>query len=394
MTKSKTTKDKKLNIYFHIAENSGVGYYRMQLAHDFIKKNKLANVKHNKYDKDQKLPLEKVEIEEWAKIGRWADIVIFQRRDTREYNALINGMRSWFKKPMIVESDDNVFEVPSYNPGYQNYNKFNQEVMDWAKVIARSSSAMIVTTEELKRVYSSYCPDIYICPNSLDIAMWDKLKNNNEDVRKDGKIRIGWEGSVAHDANLKIIVEPIAQILRKYPNVEYHTFGKYAYWDKEEYKDIRDRIFMYYNEDKNDKRIAYRSFTLSEYPKVFAKMGLDIAVAPLLDNLFNRSKSNLRFLEYSALSIPTVASKSYSYDCIKDGETGFKVDNTTEAWVNALSELVESYELRKQIGKNANQQLRDEYNMDKNCIMWVDTCKKVIEKYELGVRTGETNFPD
>lgn len=49
------------------------------------------------------------------------------------------------------------------------------------------------------------------------------------------------------------------------------------------------------------------------YPAKLAGLNLDLALAPLEDNLFNQCKSNLRLLEYGACGFPVVCSDVRPY---------------------------------------------------------------------------------
>ncbi|MEI2421731.1 hypothetical protein V6O07_15755, partial [Arthrospira platensis SPKY2] len=56
------------------------------------------------------------------------------------------------------------------------------------------------------------------------------------------------------------------------------------------------------------------------YASYFGQQECDIFIAPLEDNLFNRCKSGLKFLEYSALGVPGVYSHLEPYqDLVQHG---------------------------------------------------------------------------
>jgi hypothetical protein len=52
---------------------------------------------------------------------------------------------------------------------------------------------------------------------------------------------------------------------------------------------------------------------IDDYPAKLASLNLDLAIAPLEDNLFNRCKTNLRLLEYGACGFPVVCSDIEPY---------------------------------------------------------------------------------
>lgn len=64
--------------------------------------------------------------------------------------------------------------------------------------------------------------------------------------------------------------------------------------------------------------------TIRDYPMSLAKMSLDLIVAPLLDNPFNKSKSNIKVLEAAAMQTPIFASDIYPYKGFMDERHMFK----------------------------------------------------------------------
>lgn len=54
------------------------------------------------------------------------------------------------------------------------------------------------------------------------------------------------------------------------------------------------------------------------YPHQIMNRGFNLLVAPLLNNEFNRCKSNIKYLEYSALGIPMVGQNIITYQGISD----------------------------------------------------------------------------
>jgi glycosyltransferase involved in cell wall biosynthesis len=96
----------------------------------------------------------------------------------------------------------------------------------------------------------------------------------------------------------------------------------------------------------------------SEYPR-FApwlrseSRRWDGAVAPLEDTPFNRCKSDLKFLEYSAMGLPGVYSDIGVYTSCVDGLNALLVENTTQAWSEALRSLCADPGLRNHLRSNA-----------------------------------------
>jgi len=76
----------------------------------------------------------------------------------------------------------------------------------------------------------------------------------------------------------------------------------------------------------------------------------DIGVMPLPDDAWSKGKCGLKALQFMALGIPTVCSPvGVNTDIIQDGENGF-IAGTEDEWVEKLSRLLRSVELRRQLG--------------------------------------------
>ncbi len=70
----------------------------------------------------------------------------------------------------------------------------------------------------------------------------------------------------------------------------------------------------------------------AEFAAYFSQQDCDIFIAPLIDNQFNRCKSAIKYLEYSALGVPGVYSRLSPYSSVvKHGENGF-LASTLEEW--------------------------------------------------------------
>ena len=57
---------------------------------------------------------------------------------------------------------------------------------------------------------------------------------------------------------------------------------------------------------------------LLNYPREIQLRNIDLLVAPLIDNTFNKCKSNIKFLEFSALGIPMAGQNILTYNKYTD----------------------------------------------------------------------------
>lgn len=298
------------------------------------------------------------ELQDWS---FKADAIVFQMLHNRHGLSIFRGLKDMLRDkgyniPIISEIDDHMTSTPVYNPADEYYTP-GAELREIALAQFKESDAMIVSTPYLKEVYSEFNDNIYVVPNALDFEVWDKVKPKSK-----GGIRIGWAGGANHDDDLKIMEGAIKSLTQKYKEVKFvlvHGVPK-------ELRGLHGVEFI------------SKWARIDRYPAFIGSLDFDIGIAPLVDNAFNRGKSNLRWLEYSALGIPTVASKvGHFAETIHHGQDGFLAeDNEFEKY---LELLIENKSLRNSMGSEANRRVREDFNIEDMSKHYVLVVSKIIE---------------
>jgi glycosyltransferase involved in cell wall biosynthesis len=94
------------------------------------------------------------------------------------------------------------------------------------------------------------------------------------------------------------------------------------------------------------------------YARIIASLRPDVLVAPLDGSRFSASKCPTKFLELSAAGTAGIYSKTKPYtDYVAPGRTGLLVDNTVDAWLEALEELHASPGRRAEIARQAHDEV-------------------------------------
>ena len=108
---------------------------------------------------------------------------------------------------------------------------------------------------------------------------------------------------------------------------------------------------------------------------------MDVAIAPLEDNAFNDSKSDIKVAECSRYKIPLVASNVGCYnETIINGETGYLLDPDApkSEWVKILTKLCKDKKHRMELGQNLHDRTKDLFNGRKCAQMRYDLYIRAI----------------
>lgn len=291
--------------------------------------------------------------------ARMADVAVFDMVHTMAaLNVFLALKEAYPHIPVLAQIDDNILSTPTYNPASNCYDP-GMRFRDLAVQQFRAADGIIVSTPYLKELYSDFNDNIYVVPNSLDFKVWDKVQR-----RKHSGIKIGWAGGASHDEDLRIVEPIIHKLLEKYSQLRFAFVHGTPH-------------FL-----RNIPRVEHISkFTrVDKYPAFLASRGFDIGIAPLVDNAFNRGKSNLRWLEYSGMRVPCVASNvGHFAETINRGKDGLLCDDE-EDWIEHLSYLIENKKARKEMGNNAYLRVRADFNTDTSVKEYEKILRQVVEK--------------
>lgn len=106
---------------------------------------------------------------------------------------------------------------------------------------------------------------------------------------------------------------------------------------------------------------------IREYANRYASWSWDIAIAPLDENRFNNSKSNIKMLEAAALKIPCLVSNVTPYIefCSLGGpELTWLLCHNIEDWRVKLTRLINDPELRQKLGQKMFETMKKFYDME------------------------------
>jgi glycosyltransferase involved in cell wall biosynthesis len=358
----------KLKVIFVPTNVSGVNFWRVYQPAQALKKigveAKVMYYGHNGYLmhpwETDLLTLEHgPEIEkQMKKACEWADIMVFMALHTRHSMDLWQALRWQFEsKPFLMEIDDYIFSIPPGNTAAQVFGPGTEIVKIFCEQM-KASDGVIVSTPFLADLYKEMNPRIHVAENAIDFTLWRK---KSPSPGRQG-VTIGWVGGGSHTPDLELVKDPIFKVLERNPEVTFKCIHGCPEFFKH-----HDRIHW-----------THEFTPINEYPDWVSSFGFDIGIAPLVDNNFNRGKSNLRWLEYASLKTPSVCSPLPHFkQTIEHGVNGYLAD-TPDQWVEYLETLIKDEKKRVEIGERAYQDALQKFNITDMAVTYKNILLKEI----------------
>ena len=249
-----------------------------------------------------------------------------------------------YGKPVFFDIDDLVFDTVytdqlSYTQGLNSVEKGNYDVgvRNYGYMLENCDGAITSTNqlhEELYKYQSLVLLNRNLASDDLIAISSQCMKDYSQtsDI-----VKIGYfSGSISHNENFELIKPAIKQLLKKYSNVQLHIVG---------ILDIPQDMKPFENQI-----VTHDYVDWDKLPALISEV--DINLAPLVDSIFNRAKSEIKWIEAALVKVPTVASKIGAFsDAVIDGETGLLAAD--DEWFDKLEALVLSPELRQKIAESA-----------------------------------------
>lgn len=274
------------------------------------------------------------------------DTIVFHRSHTDPQRKYINELSHEIDLLKVYTIDDWVGKVPKESPHYKAVSPTADKEIKKAIGLC---DRLIVTNDYLANVYG-YKKDTTVIPNYLPSTSWVGLYATNPrkpNLETNRPIRIGWSGGMGHPGDLKILRE-IADILGE--KVRWVFLG-----------DIPTGF------DQGNSEV-HQPVSPTEYSKQLYSLNLDLALAPLLDNEFNRAKSNLRILEYGACGYPVIASNVLPY---KDAPITL-LEYNAKWWVNEIQKKIADLEALSKEGEELKNWVWKNYKLEDHLEEYAD----------------------
>lgn len=293
---------KKDTIIAYPADKSGCGNVRIINPLNYLN----ATGKHNSI-------ISNVLVHQNEQVLKKTKSIWFQRPNGIEHvKDFTNNKEAYdkLKVKLVIDHDDMLFGknerqggtieggIPSYNAAYRTVNERGVEnAVNIMNMVDRITVSVPYLGEQLKSIGVE--TEIFHLPNAIPMYLWGKEKR--PDIKsKIVKPRVLYTGAPLHYSNTEKLEGDFKGAWKEwiYKNVltdsiDLFIFGVEVPW------------FLM--------PVAHKVHLLKfcdylDYPNVVRGIKANLGIAPLVENDFNRCKSDIKFLEYAACGVPFIGS--------------------------------------------------------------------------------------
>ena len=284
---------------------------------------------------------------EYDEVLREADIFVIQRMqlvpDLAELIDELNG------KGIIVayDLDDDLLHLdPASKQAALNPGNYATRI----ESCIRACQCVQCATEQLAALLAGIHPEVTVLENQLD-----HVPPFVERPAQQHATIVGYAAGTDHGHDWPLLRDAynrsVAALARRGFEIETWIIG-----DPEIFESV----------ESPHKRLL-RLLPRDDYMKFLG--AVDISVMPLKDSVFNRSKSDIKYLESAAMGTPVLASDLVYGRTIRDGETGL-VFRSAEEFATQLTRLVIDRSQARRIADAAYRYVKENRLIDQHAARW------------------------
>jgi hypothetical protein len=242
------------------------------------------------------------------------------------------------------------------------------------------ANAVVTSTSVLEKQLAGVHSHVTTIHNVLPPRMWRAVCERTlgrTAPATTGRLTIGYIGTASHQPDLLSIEDALIEVLRGADcRVGFLSVGV----------PLSMRLSTLPNVRQVYPPAGIRR-DYARFPEYAASLPIDIGIAPLTNNLFNRCKSDIKYQEYAAIGVPSVYTSIDPYrDRVRCGVTGLLADSRDE-WITQLQRLIADAALRENIRQQAVREIHEQWRGDSRAVAY----REVIEQArELAQSPGST----
>lgn len=367
-----------MKVLFQKNGNSGIYWHRQYVPHVAMAKS-FENIRIEEADDISKVPVSQL---------NGYDLFVLHGRINPNIISIIKRLG----KKWIYDVDDYWYCTPD-RLFYNEWKNISHSYIIEGHIM--DADAVTCTTQILSNYIKKHTGvNAFVLPNG--ISETDPQFVPVE--KKSARLRFGFIGGSSHMIDMPIIGKAIARLWREFPqyhdkwqivyggfDMDYQKFDQHGNKLNTSLKEIPSVImersltndYMICEKESSD---SLKKYTIEElhidrqYRRIWTQPisnyatiynDIDIALAPLVNNTFNRCKSNLKIIEAGWIGKEIIASK---IDCFNDGQTNNCImePSNTDEWLEALLSHIETF-IEKGIPEKSDLQncVRENYSAEK-----------------------------
>lgn len=236
---------------------------------------------------------------------------------------------------LCFDLDDNLLRMDDH-PEASSYRGVAEQVrasLDCADVVWAS-------TQQLALSLQPFNDGVELQPNALDPNIWQPRPPTK---RMDEMVRILYMGTRTHEEDFRFLSSVLDRATSAGMKVSATVIGVRS-------SDTQKGSWLTYRYPPDHVGASYPAFVTW----LADQEGFDLGVAPLLDSVFNESKSAIKVFDYAALGLPSIASDVFAYrdTRIHAGIHCLLAENTEASWIEAIQTMTREDE-RMRLASNA-----------------------------------------
>lgn len=221
--------------------------------------------------------------------------------------------------PLYVDTDDAFF----LHAAHFEHDKALRHLM------AHAAEAWF-STETLAGYYSGVAVKKRVILNGLDPRFWRNYRKPVAVGFPHDAIRFVYMGTATHDEDFKLVYPAFEQLARRFP-------GRFNLTLLGAVRQPPRQPWISHLLPPSDQ---------GSYPKfirwLMTNASFDVGIAPLQDSQFNRAKSDVKFLDYSAMGLLSLVSECPAYQTALQRNLAVGCAAGTSEWYRAMAKVIET----------------------------------------------------
>ena len=320
----------------------------------------------------------------------WCDVFFTQNLSNYGGPATIRGigLAKELGKFVWYDTDDLLTNIYDDHRLKQVY--LDNDLENLTKYIYSNADLVTVTQQKFAERVAPFCTGtLAVIKNAIDYTLpaWNAPKIPSP---RKNQIRVGWVAGIHHEADIKEFATVPSMVNQKAGKERVH-WGFYGRppldpnnkedWQQDVWDNYQRILLKGFKGAKNWD--VYQALPSSDYGIMYSN--IDIAVAPLQNNEFNDSKSDIKVAECGRYKVPLIASDVGCYsDTIINGQTGYLIsrDAPPKEWCRVLTHLIKNPKKVREMGENLHSITEQLFDLNKVVYHRLDVLKFAMERKE------------